>query len=296
MKILLAGASGFLGTRLAARLRESGHDVTRLVRRDPGAKEARWDPAGGVLDATVVAGTDAVLNLAGANVGGHRWTAAYKRQLRDSRLDTTGTLARTIAALPPEHRPATLLNASAVGYYGTDRGDTTLDEFASPGDDFLAGLCVEWENATRPAADAGVRVALLRSGLVLDKGGGLLGPTRLQFLLGAGGRLSSGRQYLPWISMADWLGAVEFLLERDLDGPLNLTGPQPVTNAEFTRVLAKRLHRPALIPAPAFALRIALGEFADEMLASRRVIPARLTDGGFGFRHRTVDEALAAVL
>jgi uncharacterized protein len=296
MKILLAGASGFLGTRLAARLRESGHDVTRLVRRDPGAKEARWDPARGALDATVVAGADAVINLAGANIGGHRWTEAYKRKLLSSRLDTTGTLARTIAALPPDDRPATLLNSSAVGYYGVDAGDRTLDESAPAGDDFPGRMCLQWEEATRPAADAGVRVTFLRSGLVLDKGGGLLGPTRLQFLLGAGGRLGSGRQYLPWISVADWLGAVEFLLERELAGPVNLTGPQPVTNAEFTRVLAKRLHRPALIPAPKFALRIALGEFADEMLASRRVIPARLTDGGFGFRHRTVDEALAAVL
>jgi uncharacterized protein (TIGR01777 family) len=295
MRILLAGASGFLGTRLAQRLRESGHDVTRLVRRDPGAKEARWDPARGALDPTVVAGTDAVINLAGANVGGHRWTDAYRRELRTSRLDTTGTIARTVAALPSADRPATLLNASAVGYYG-DAGDRTLDESSPPADDFLARLCVDWEGATRPAADAGVRVALLRSGLALAKGGGLLGPVRLQFLLGAGGRLSSGRQYIPWISMDDWLGAVEFLLERDLDGPVNLTGPQPVTNAEFTKVLAKRLHRPAVIPAPAFALKVALGGFATEMLSSRRVMPARLNEGGFGFRHRTLDEALAAAL
>lgn len=295
MRVLLAGASGFLGTRLNARLAEGGHETVRLVRRAPTqAGEHQWDPAAGALDPSVLSTVDAVVNLAGAGVGDHRWTARYKRVLRDSRVDTTATLARAIAALPPERRPKALLNASAIGFYG-DTGDRAVDETAPPGDDFLARLCVEWEAATAPAASAGTRVVLLRSGLPLDAGGGLLKPLVLLFRLGLGGRLGNGRQYVPWIAMADWLGAVEFLLAReDIAGPINLTGPEPVTNAEFTKTLARHVHRPAVLPVPGFALRVAVGEFSAEPLSSRRVLPAGLTDRGFAFLHRVLDSAMAA--
>jgi uncharacterized protein (TIGR01777 family) len=290
MQILIAGASGFLGGRLVPHLRAAGHQVTQLVRRparNPG--ELRWDPTGGLLDATALAGKDAVINLAGAGVGDHRWTAAYKRTLLTSRVDTTTTLAKAIANADP--RPRVLLNSSAVGFYG-DTGDRAVDEQSPAGDGFLADLCKVWEAATRPAEDAGARVALLRTGLPLAKDGGLLKPLYLQFKLFAGGRMGSGRQYLPWMSLPDWLDAVGFLLERDVSGPVNLTGPEPVTNAEFSAALAKVLHRPNLLPVPGIALKAAVGEFGGEAVASQRVLPGVLVREGFPFAHRTVEAAL----
>ncbi|MFG2044400.1 TIGR01777 family oxidoreductase [Dactylosporangium sp. NPDC048998] len=289
MQILIAGASGFLGQHLVPHLREAGHRVTPLVRRPPRPGEVRWDPTAGVLDGTVVAAADAVINLAGAGVGDKRWTGEYKKVLVDSRVDSTQTLARAIAAAPT--RPKVLLNASAVGYYG-DTGERAVDESSPAGEGFLADLCKVWEAATHPAEDAGTRVALMRTGFPLDRDAGLLKPLYLQFKLFAGGRMGSGRQYLPWISVPDWLAAVTFLLERDLSGPVNLTGPQPVTNAEFSAALARVLHRPNLLPVPGFALRAAVGEFGGEALASQRVLPAVLVREGFSFAHRTVDEAL----
>ncbi|GAA3223002.1 TIGR01777 family oxidoreductase [Dactylosporangium siamense] len=291
MQILIAGASGFLGGRLVPHLRAAGHDVTQLVRRparNPG--ELRWDPAGGLLDATAVAGRDAVINLAGAGVGDRRWTAQYKRTLRTSRVDTTATLARAIAAAGAE-RPRVLLNSSAVGFYG-DTGDRPVDEQSPPGEGFLADLCKVWEAATRPAEDAGTRVALLRTGFPLAKDGGLLKPLYLQFKLFAGGRMGGGTQYLPWMSLPDWLAAVTFTLEREITGPVNLTGPEPVTNAEFSAALAKVLHRPNLLPVPGFALKAAVGEFGAEALVSQRVLPGVLVREGFPFAHRTVEAAL----
>lgn len=292
MQILIAGASGFLGGRLVPHLRAAGHQVTQLVRRparNPG--ELRWDPAAGLLDATALAGKDAVINLAGAGVGDRRWTEQYKRTLRTSRVDTTQTLARAIAAAGPQ-RPRVLLNSSAVGFYG-DTGDRAVDEQSPAGEGFLADLCQVWEAATRPAEDAGTRVALLRTGFPLAKDGGLLKPLYLQFKLFAGGRMGSGRQYLPWMSLPDWLGAVTFALDReDVAGPVNLTGPEPVTNAEFSAALAKVLHRPSLLPVPGFALRAAVGEFGGEALASQRVLPGVLVREGFPFAHRTVGAAL----
>ncbi|MFF5227083.1 TIGR01777 family oxidoreductase [Dactylosporangium sp. NPDC000521] len=291
MQILIAGASGFLGGRLVPHLRAAGHQVTRLVRRpvrDPG--ELRWDPAAGLLDASALAGKDAVINLAGAGVGDRRWTEQYKRTLHTSRVDTTGTLAKAIAAAGPD-RPKVLLNSSAVGFYG-DTGDRAVDEQSPAGEGFLADLCQVWEAATRPAEDAGTRVALLRTGLPLARDGGLLKPLYLQFKLFAGGRMGSGRQYLPWMSLPDWLNAVEFVLQRDLAGPVNLTGPEPVTNAEFSAALAKVLHRPNLLPVPGFALKAAAGEFGGEALASQRVLPGVLVREGFPFAHRTVEAAL----
>jgi uncharacterized protein (TIGR01777 family) len=290
MRIVIAGSSGFLGARLVRALTADGHKVQRLVRREPRtATETRWDPSRRHVDPGVIADAEAVVNLAGANVGGRRWTRAYKRELRDSRVDTTATLARAIAETG---RPTVLLNSSAVGFYG-DTGDRPVDERAPSGTGFLADLCREWEAATAPAEDAGVRVAHLRTGLPLDRDGGFLKPLMLIFKLGAGGKLGSGEQYLPWISLPDWLAAVRLLLERDdLAGPVNLTGPNPVTNTAFTRALGERLHRPALIPVPRFGLRVALGEFGDEALASQRVLPGVLTRAGFDFRYRDVTSAL----
>ncbi|MEV0567686.1 TIGR01777 family oxidoreductase [Dactylosporangium sp. NPDC050588] len=291
MQILIAGASGFLGGRLVPHLRAAGHQVTQLVRRPArGPGELRWDPAAGLLDASAVAGKDAVINLAGAGVGDRRWTEQYKRTLRTSRVDTTGTLAKAIAAAGAQ-RPAVLLNSSAVGFYG-DTGDRPVDEQSPAGAGFLADLCRVWEAATRPAEDAGTRVALLRTGFPLARDGGLLKPLYLQFKLFAGGRMGGGRQYLPWMSLPDWLGAVEFVLERDLAGPVNLTGPEPVTNAEFSATLAKVLHRPNLLPVPGFALKAAVGEFGGEALVSQRVLPGVLVREGFPFAHRTVEAAL----
>lgn len=291
MQIVIAGASGFLGGRLVPHLRAAGHQVTQLVRRPPRHPgELRWDPAAGLLDASALAGKDAVINLAGAGVGDQRWTEQYKRTLRTSRVDTTQTLAKAIAAAGADG-PRVLLNSSAVGFYG-DTGDRPVDEQSPAGEGFLADLCQVWEAATRPAEDAGARVVLLRTGLPLAKDGGLLKPLYLQFKMFAGGRMGGGRQYLPWMSLPDWLDAVVFTLDRDLAGPVNLTGPEPVTNAEFSAALAKVLHRPNLLPVPGFALKAAVGEFGGEALASQRVLPGVLVREGFPFAHRTVEAAL----
>lgn len=297
MRILIAGASGFLGTRLAGHLRDEGHEVLRLVRREPkGADEIRWAPAAGQLDPARLVGVDTVINLAGAGVNEKRWDDRYKNLLRTSRVDTTTTLATTIANLPEPDRPKALLNSSAIGWYG-DTGAQPVEEDVRAGNDFLADLCRVWEAATRPAEDAGVRVVRLRTGLPLHRSGGLLKPLLIPFRLGVGGKLGSGRQYIPWISMHDWLAAVLFLLDRpDLAGPVNLTGPAPVTNAEFTRALGAALHRPALTFVPAVALRVALGEFAVEALKSARVIPGVLSRAGFRWRDPDVGAAIRAAL
>jgi uncharacterized protein (TIGR01777 family) len=294
MRILVAGSSGFLGTRLVRALADDGHKVQRLVRREPrAADEVRWSPDRGHVDPGVVAQADAVVNLAGANVGGKRWTSAYKRELRDSRIASTATLARAIADTTADTGgPTVLLNSSAVGFYG-DTGDRAVDERAPAGTGFLAALCRDWEAATAPAREAGVRVVHLRTGLPLDREGGFLKPLMTIFRLGFGGKLGTGDQYLPWISLPDWLDAARLLLARDdLAGPVNLTGPNPVTNAAFTRALAAQLHRAALVPVPRLALRVALGEFANEALASQRVLPGVLTNAGFEFRFRDVTSAL----
>jgi hypothetical protein len=298
VRIVLAGASGFLGTALRAALTGEGHQVVQLVRRDPaGPDQVRWRPDRQELDRTVLARAGAVVNLAGANLGGKRWTESYKKELRDSRTDSTTTIATALAALPAGERPPVLLNASAEGYYG-DTGDAIVDEGSPPGKGFLADLCREWEAATRPAEDAGVRVVKLRTGLVLDDRGGLLGRMMLPFKLGVGGKLSTGRQWMPWVSLADWLAAVLFLMERpDLTGPVNVCSPHPVTNEEFTRVLARLVHRPALMPIPRFALRVVLGEFADNgALVSKRMLPSVLLRAGFVFAYPDLEPALRAAL
>jgi uncharacterized protein (TIGR01777 family) len=297
MRIVMAGASGYLGTRLADRLRSSGHDIVRLVRR-PSERpdESSWDPAQGRLDAAALAGADAVINLSGANVGDHRWTAAYKRVLRSSRIDTTDTLARTISKLPAADRPGTLLQSSGVGWYG-DTGDQAVTEDAPAGNTFLADLSRVWEAAARPAEDAGTRVVLLRTAPTIDAGGSLLKPLLLPFKLGAGARIGGGRQWMAWIALADWLAAAEFLLNRDdLAGPVNMVSPRPVTNAEFTRDLARLLRRPALLTVPGPVLDVLIGELAGEAQRSQRVLPGVLSSAGFVWSYPGMAEALAAAL
>jgi uncharacterized protein (TIGR01777 family) len=297
MRILMAGASGFLGTRLADRLRASGHDVTRLVRRPASeAGEITWEPSQGRLDPAAVAAADAVINLAGAGVGDHRWTPRYKSLIRSSRIDNTGTIARAVRQLPPADRPRTLLQASAVGWYG-DTGDREVTEEEPAGRTFLADVCRVWEAAARPAEDAGTRVVPMRTGLVLDPGAGLLKPLLLPFRLGGGARIDTGRQWMPWIALSDWMDAAEFLLNHDeVSGPANLVGPNPVTNAEFTRALGRAVHRPAVLIVPSLVIRAALGEFGGEVRNSQRVLPAVLERAGFRFTHAHIDSALRSAL
>jgi uncharacterized protein len=296
MRILMAGASGFLGTRLVERLRGGGHEVTRLVRRAAERPdEARWEPSQGRLDGTLVAAAEVVINLAGAGVFDKRWNARYKSTLRSSRVDSTGTIAHAIRKLPEGDRPATLINASAVGWYG-DTGDEAATEEAPAGNTFLADLCRVWEAAARPAEDAGTRVALLRTGLPLSADGGLLKPLTLPFKLGGGAKIGGGKQWMPWIALEDWLRAVEFVLERpDVAGPVNVVAPNPVTNAEFTKAFAAALGRPALLALPGFALDVALGEFAGEIQRSQRVLPGVLERAGFTWTQPEIEPALRAI-
>jgi uncharacterized protein (TIGR01777 family) len=295
MRVVLAGASGFLGSRLRASLASDGHDLVQLVRRPPrDERERQWDPYTGSLDAGVLDGADVVVNLAGAPVYNKRWTSAYKQVIIASRTRSTGTLAQAVASLPVGWRPAVLVNASAIGYYG-DRGDIPVEEESPPGSGFFPEVCQAWEAATAPAADAGVRVVRIRSGLVLKAGGGILRPFALATRLFASGPLAGGRQWMPWISMADWVGAVRFAIDRgDLAGPVNVVGPDPVRNKDFTRALARALHRPAPWPIPRFAMRMVFGEFANNIVASQRVMPGVLNRAGYAFQHSDVDSAIRA--
>lgn len=293
MVVVLAGASGLLGTALAASLRADGHEVKTLLRHPTSASGTdSWDPEQGRVDPDFLAGCDAVVCLSGAGVGDHRWTDSYKQQILRSRVDSVGTLARSLA----EHGgPRTLICASAVGYYG-DTGDTEVDEQSPAGDSFLAGVCRQWEAAADPAREAGVRVVHLRTGLVLAKDGGLL--KRLTPIVKAGifGKLGNGRQYMPWISLIDEIAAIRFLLEHDVAGAVNLASPAPVTNAEFTKTIGRVLHRPTIFPVPGFAAKVALGEFAEDVLTGQRALPKRLMDAGFAFTHSDLEAALRAEL
>ena len=293
MRVVIAGSTGLIGTSLVPALRSAGHEVLRLVRRRPQAPDERgWSPSEDRIDAGALDGADAVVNLCGAGIGDERWSDRRKQVLLESRIAPTALIARTVA----EAGVPALVNGSAVGYYG-DTGDTPVTEDSPPGSGFLADLCRRWEAATRPAADAGARVALARTGLVLSPAGGLLGQLKPLFSLGLGGRLGGGSQHMPWISLDDEVAALRFLVEHDVSGPVNLTGPEPVTNAAFTKAFAAVLHRPAPWVVPGFALRAVLGEAADETaLAGQRALPAALQQRGFTFTHPDVESALTAAV
>ncbi|MCZ2828386.1 TIGR01777 family oxidoreductase [Modestobacter sp. VKM Ac-2986] len=295
MKIAVTGSSGLIGSALVPLLVADGHEVLRLVRRTPRtADEHRWEPAHRRLPPGLFDDVDAVVNLAGVGVADHRWTAAHKQAVLSSRVDATTTVSEALAAAASADpgRERVLLSASAVGYYG-DTGDRVVEESAPAGSDFLADVCVAWEAATAPAVDAGIRVATLRTGLVLARGG-LLGRLAPLFKLGVGGKLGNGRQYMPWISLADEVDAIRFLLTAPVSGPVNLTAPTPVTNAEFTAALADVVHRPALLTVPGIALQVVLGEFARVgALAGQRAVPAALEAAGYRFSVTDLRAALA---
>ena len=299
MKIAVSGASGMIGNALLPALRADGHDVLVLVRRTPrAADEHRWDPQHRRIDPALLRDVDAVINLGGTPIRPRPFTAGYKERLLTSRVDATTTIseALAVAAAADPERPRVLLSASAVGYYG-DTGTRPVTEDDPPGSDFLAHVCTRWEAATAPAADAGVRVVRMRTGLVLGRSAMLTQVLGTVFTFGIGGRMGDGRQYWPWISLADEVGAMKHLLTADVAGPVNLTGPDPATNAEFTRELARQVHRPAVIPVPGFAIKLALGEFGrNSILAGQRAMPVRLEESGYRFTHRDLPSALRAAL
>ncbi|MEV7722895.1 TIGR01777 family oxidoreductase [Streptomyces sp. NPDC088184] len=294
-RIAVSGASGLVGTALVRSLRADGHEVVRLVRRPArSGDEVEWDPRRGYVDVAGLVGCDAVVHLAGAGVGDHRWTEAYKREIRDSRVLGTAAVAEAVASL--DVPPKVLLSGSAIGYYG-DTGDRAVDEGAPAGEGFLPSVCVEWEAATAAAREAGVRTVHARTGLVVAREGGAWGRLFPLFRAGLGGRLGSGRQYWSFIALHDEVAALRHILDTEsLVGPVNLTGPDPVTNSEVTAAMGRGLHRPTLCTAPAPALRIALGEFAQDVLGSQRVLPGRLLDSGFVFAFPGIDAAIRAAL
>ncbi|MFF4701894.1 TIGR01777 family oxidoreductase [Streptomyces sp. NPDC001288] len=292
-RIAVAGASGLIGKALVDSLRADGHEVVRLVRRAAdGPGEVCWDPEGQYVDTAGLAGCDAVVNLAGAGIGDRRWTDAYKRRIRDSRVLGTAALAKAVAAL--DEPPRVFVSGSAMGFYG-ETGDRAVDEDAPAGDGFLPSLCVEWEEAAAPAREAGVRTVFVRTGLVVARGGGAWGRLFPLFKAGLGGRLGDGRQYWSFIALHDEVAAIRFLLDTDgLEGPFNLTAPEPLTNREITAAMARVLRRPALFPVPAAALQVALGEMAGDVLGSQRVVPKRLLESGFTFAFPGIEDAIRA--
>ena len=295
MKILIAGSSGLIGSALVARLKQERHEISRLVRRAPvSADEIQWDPDAGVIDQASIEGTEAVIHLGGASIAGKRWNDAYKQEIRDSRVNSTRLLSEALARMP--QKPEVFLCASALGYYG-ERADEVLTENSPKGDGFLPDVTAEWEAATAPASEAGIRVCNMRIGVVLSKTGELPRSLLLPFKLGLGGKLGNGRQYMSWIHIDDVAGAFAHALNTpSLAGPINLAAPNPVTNAEFTQALASVLSRPALFTVPAFALRIAMGEMAKFALASARLYPLRITESGFKFRWEDIEPALRDIL
>lgn len=289
-RVAIAGSSGLIGSALVSALRTADHQVLRIVRRAPANDaELGWDPEAGDIDVNALAGVDAVVNLCGIGIGDRRWSGAFKQNLRDSRITPTEVLSAAVA----DAGVPVLVNASGVGYYGDSR-DRTVDESAPVGTGFLAQLAQDWEAATASAQASGARVVLARTGIVLAASGGALGRLRPLFSLGLGARLGSGRQYMSWISMEDEVRALLFAISDDaLSGPVNLTGPAPVTNAEFTTALGRAVNRPTPMLLPGFVVRAGLGEFADSLLTGQRAIPAALEQAGFQFRHNTIGEALA---
>lgn len=291
MRVAVAGSSGLVGSALVPELRAAGHEVLRLVRRAPAAADERgWDPPADRIDGGALDGVDAVVNLCGAGIGDRRWSHARKQVLIDSRIDPTEVLAAAVA----ERGIPVLVNASGVHYYG-DAGDRVVDESAPQGQGFLADLCRDWEAATQRARDAGARVVNARTSHVLGNGG-LLGRLRPIVRAGLGGRLGNGRQYMPWIHVADHVAAIRFAIEHEaVSGPVNCCSPNPVTNLELTRAFGRALHRPTPWLVPKFALQVVLGDLATEMLMSQRAVPTILPNHGFTFRHTSIDEALATL-
>ena len=301
MRILVSGSTGFVGTALVESLVRQNHSVARLARPGSSKKDGPagqqtipWDPVAGQFDAAAAEGFDTLVHLAGASIADGRWNASRKQLLRTSRIDATRHLISVLGKL--QRPPRVIVAASAIGYYGS-RGDEILTEASAPGNDFLAELCHEWEAESARGAEFGARVVHTRFGIILAAHGGALAKMALPFKLGAGGRLGDGRQWMSWVTLGDTVKIVEFALETPgLNGPVNVVAPNAVRNAEFTRVLAKTLHRPALFPAPAFALRLALGEMADALLlSSQRVTPSKLTAAGYVFRQPDLAGALAEV-
>ena len=295
MKIVVSGASGLIGKPLIERLRQRGHDVTQLVRRSPKLHEKHWDPSSGQIEVDAINGTDAVIHLSGAGIGDRRWTKKYKQELLDSRTKSTSLLATTIAKCGT--KPKVFLSGSAIGIYGP-RGDEFLSEQATHGESFLAEICKQWEAAAKPAIDAGTRTVFLRTGIVLTPLGGALKKQLPLFRLGLGGKFGNGKQWQSWISLEDEISTIEHLLTANIDGAVNLTAPNPVTNAEFTKALARTLKRPALFPIPKFGPKLLLGgELADALLfTGQRVVPEALKKSGFSFQHPTIDVALRSLL
>lgn len=285
-RIAVTGASGLIGSALVGYLKSQGHTVQRLVRRPAvSSEEITWDPIAGTVDMEALAGVDAVIHLAGAGVSDKRWTKKYKSEILNSRLLGTTTIAKAVAIVKPQ----VFISASAIGWYG-ESGNRAVIESDRVGDDFLAAVCREWESAADLAGD--VRTVKLRTGLVLDPTGGALGQMLPIFRFGLGGKLSNGKQWWSWITLHDQIRAIAFLLENKISGPVNLTSPNPVTNSEFTAGLARAMHRPALFPVPAFALKIVLGGFSAEVLGSKKVMPQALTEAGFTFDYPHISSAL----
>ncbi len=297
LTVAVSGSSGLIGSALLERLRQDGHTVVPMVRRPAKDGEIHYDPRNGVLDPESLVGVDAVVHLAGAGIGDRRWTDRYRREILESRTLSTSLIAEAMASVANRGGPRVLLSGSAIGFYGAT-GDEELNERSAAGDGFLADVCRAWEAATSPAEDAGVRVVHLRTGIVLSPRGGALKKLLPLFRFGLGGRMGSGRQWQSWISLDDEVGAIVFLLTADISGAVNLTAPAPVTNAEFTKVLASTLSRPALVPVPSFGPKLLLGgELADALLfTGQRVLPERLTEAGYSFEHPTLSEALGTLL
>jgi uncharacterized protein len=295
VRVAVSGSHGLIGSALQARLADSGHDVVRLVRSAPAAGEIAWDPQAGRLEPGALADVEAIVNLAGVGIGDHRWTDDYKRQIVESRVRGTTLLAEAIAA--DDAAPRVLLSASAIDYYGA-RDDEVLDEASPSGTSFLAGVCRQWEAATAPAESAGARVVHFRTGIVLSRDGGALKKLLRLFKLGLGGRFGSGRQWMSWISIDDEVSAIEHLLTSEVAGPVNLTAPSPVTNADFTKVLGRVLDKPTVVPVPRFGPSLLVGREAAETLlyTGQRVVPRVLRADGFEFAHPDLEPALRAIL
>lgn len=295
MRIAVTGSSGLIGSALVRSLRSDGHEVVRLVRRPArSGDEVEWQPKRQRVDATGLVGCEAVVNLAGAGIGDHRWTEAYRKEIRDSRVLGTAALAEAIASL--DTPPRVLVNGSAIGYYG-DTGDHAVDESAPPGSGFLPDVCVEWEEAASPAEEAGVRTAFARTGLVVAKEGGAWARMIPLFKAGLGGRLGDGHQYWSYVSLHDEVAALRHILDTEsLFGPVNCTAPDPLTNREITAAMGRVLRRPTLFAVPAVALRTVLGDMAADVLGSQRAVPRKLLDSGFSFAFPGIDAAIGAAL